>query len=45
MFRPEGKAKEEKEIKNLPMVSKGDVLTFKKVEIKERPVHRNILRM
>ena len=35
IFRPERKFKEEKEVKNLPVVSKGDVLTFEKVEIKE----------
>lgn len=35
IFRPERKFKEEKEVKNFPVVSKGDVLTFEKVEIKE----------
>lgn len=35
MFRPERKAKEEKVEKNLPVVSKGEVLTIENVEIKE----------
>lgn len=35
MFRPERKSKEEKEVKNLPVVSKDDVLTIENVEIKE----------
>lgn len=35
IFRPERKGKEEKEVKNLPVVSKGAVLPFEKVEIKE----------
>ena len=35
MFRPERKAKEEKEVKNLPVVSKDDVLIIENVEIKE----------
>lgn len=36
MFRSERKFKEEKEVKNLPVVLKGDVLTIENVEIKER---------
>lgn len=35
IFRLERKSKEEKEVKNLPVVSNGDTLNFENVEIKE----------